>query len=303
MLLVQKWALHWTPGDRDTHWASTCCSNLLLSKGLPQGNSCSSSSTGGSCRWANKRSTPGNWMKGVKGMAAAPPPHMLTLGLRMDDDVVRVAVGLCLRVSFCQPHHCHQCGMEVDDHLGLRGLSCRMSQGQHSHAAVNELIRRTLVSAKVPSHLEPSGTLCVKGEKLRWGNGDALEVWLGPGMRCNMPRYLCPLTSGPCCQGGRCGCKPSRAEKYRKVCPPQYKPPLCALCYQDLGSVWTWGTIPAGRHRATNQSRDWRATVLPVPPPPRGFGSHPVGNAASVLGTAHMIDTYLLNSWFALSLQ
>ena len=37
---------------------------------------------------------------------------MSTLGLRMNDDVVRVAVGLCLGVSLCQPHHQHQCGTE-----------------------------------------------------------------------------------------------------------------------------------------------------------------------------------------------
>ena len=115
-------------------------------------------------------------------------PSMSALGLRMDDNVVRVAVGLRLGVSLCQPHQCHQCGMEVD-HLGLDGLSCRMSQGRHSrHAAVNELIRRALASAKVPSHLEPLGTSCAKGEKARWGNSVALEVWSGPGMGCNMPR-------------------------------------------------------------------------------------------------------------------
>ena len=47
---------------------------------------------------------------------------MSALGLRMDDGEVRVAVGLCLGVSLCQPHHCHQCGTKVD-HLGLHGLS------------------------------------------------------------------------------------------------------------------------------------------------------------------------------------
>ena len=88
----------------------------------------------------------------------SPPPSISALGLRMDDNVVRVAVGLCLGVTLCQPHQCHQCGTEVDQ-LGLHGFSCRMSQGRHSrHAAVNELIRRALASAKVPPHLEPSGT-------------------------------------------------------------------------------------------------------------------------------------------------
>ena len=77
-------------------------------------------------------------------MAAGPPSPMSALSLRMNDDVVRVAVGLRLGVSLCQPHHCHQCRTEVD-HLGLHGLSCRMSQGHHSrHAAIKELIRKAL---------------------------------------------------------------------------------------------------------------------------------------------------------------
>ena len=117
-------------------------------------------------------------------MAAAPPPPppMSALGLRMDDNMVRVAVGLRLGVSLCQPHQCHQCGTEVD-HLGLHGLSCRMSQGRHSrHAAVNELIRRALASAKVPSHLVPSGASCANGKGpdgatvLPWKCGRVL-VW------------------------------------------------------------------------------------------------------------------------------
>ena len=127
--------------------------------------------------------------EGSQGHGCRPP--MSALILRMDDNVVRVAVGLRLGVSLCQLHQCHQCGTEVD-HLGLHGLT--------------------------PGAL---GHLVCIWEKARWGNRVALEVWSGPGMGCNMPRYLCPLTSGPCCQGGRCGCNPSRAAKDRKVRPPQ----------------------------------------------------------------------------------
>ena len=79
-----------------------------------------------------------------------------------------------------QPYHCHQCRTEVD-HFGLRDLSCRMSQGRHSlHAAINKLIRRALASAKVHSHLEPSGTWYVNGKRpdgatvMPWTCGQAL---------------------------------------------------------------------------------------------------------------------------------
>ncbi len=47
--------------------------------------------------------------------------------------------------------------MDVDE-LGTHGLSCRYSKGRHSrHAAVNDVIKRFLESAKVPCHLEPTG--------------------------------------------------------------------------------------------------------------------------------------------------
>ena len=80
-----------------------------------------------------------------------------SLGLRMDDNTVRVAVGLHLGVSLCHPHSCIHCGEEVS-HLGTHGLSCKFSQGQHfRHGALNEIVHRALTAAHIPSCLEPSG--------------------------------------------------------------------------------------------------------------------------------------------------
>ena len=42
-----------------------------------------------------------------------------SLGLRMDNDTIRVAVALCLGTSLCQPHLCCHCGLEVD-HLATQ---------------------------------------------------------------------------------------------------------------------------------------------------------------------------------------
>ena len=33
----------------------------------------------------------------------------------MDDEVVRIAVGLRLGVPLCQPHYCYHCGAAVDE--------------------------------------------------------------------------------------------------------------------------------------------------------------------------------------------
>ena len=79
------------------------------------------------------------------------------VGLRMGDDVIRIATGLRLGVPICRPHHCQHCYAEVDE-LGLHGLSCVKSAGRHfRHAAVNSIVQTSLASAKIPSMLQPSG--------------------------------------------------------------------------------------------------------------------------------------------------
>ena len=56
-------------------------------------------------------------------------PPISSLGPRMDDDVIRIATGLRLRVPLCIPHRCQHCGSQVDK-LATHGLSCRKSQGR-----------------------------------------------------------------------------------------------------------------------------------------------------------------------------
>lgn len=103
-------------------------------------------------------------------------------GLRMDDESVRVAVGLRLGAPIGHPHQCSHCGADVDE-LATHGLSCRWSEGRlPRHAAVNEIICRSLTSAKVPSRLEPNGLYRSDGKRpdgislLPWKNGKFL-VW------------------------------------------------------------------------------------------------------------------------------
>ena len=88
-----------------------------------------------------------------------------SLGLQMDDDVVRIAAGLRLGVAICHPHQCHSCGADLDS-LGTHGLSCHFSSGRHCrHAAVNDIVKRSLDSARIPSHLEPSGLFRSDGRR------------------------------------------------------------------------------------------------------------------------------------------
>ena len=105
-----------------------------------------------------------------------------SLGFWLDDEAVRIAVGLRLGLPVCRPHHCVHCGSLVDE-LGTHGLSCRFSKGRHPrHAGVNNVIKRSLDVAQIPSHLEPSDLYRSDGKRpdgasiVLWKEGRAL-VW------------------------------------------------------------------------------------------------------------------------------
>ena len=119
-------------------------------------------------------------------LLAAADPHsgswlhalpLPSLGLHLDDETVRVAVALRLGAPVCQPHRC-RCGRQVDN-LGHHGLSCRFSAGRlPRHANLNDVVKRSLAAAGVPSWLEPVG--------LDRGNGrrpDGLTVFPFSGGR------------------------------------------------------------------------------------------------------------------------
>ena len=182
---------------------------------------------------AAQRKESGEWLH-------APP--MSAIGLRTDDEVLRVAVEFCLGVALCKPHKCHRCGAEVD-HLGLHGLSRRRSQGRHPrHAAVNDLLKRSLASAKIPSLLEPTGIARSDGRRpdwisvMPWRNGRTL-VWVA-----TCPDTFAPSNvRRPSCKGSRAGGQPSREGKKPEVRPTQFQPPFRSNCNQNIRGFWARG--------------------------------------------------------------
>ena len=69
-----------------------------------------------------------------------------SLGLRMSDETFRIAAGLRLDATLCQPHVC-VCGVQVGK-SGTHGLSCNKSAGRHSrHSVVNEIICKALTAS------------------------------------------------------------------------------------------------------------------------------------------------------------
>jgi len=78
------------------------------------------------------------------------------LGLNLDDNSLRVAVGLRLGLPLVMPHTC-VCGATADK-FGYHGLVCRRSAGRHlRHNVVNETILRAFQSASIPAVREPPG--------------------------------------------------------------------------------------------------------------------------------------------------
>ena len=81
------------------------------------------------------------------------------LGRKLDDQQLRISIGLKLRANICVVHTCHygerDTVVERDD---LHGISCTKSGGRFScHATLYSLIKQTLGSFDLPSVIEPCG--------------------------------------------------------------------------------------------------------------------------------------------------
>ena len=118
----------------------------------------------------------------IARLLAASTPHsgdwlhalpLSTCGLRLDNEAVRVAVGLSLGTSICELHQC-PCGKQVDAR-GTHGLSCKRGTGRSiRHHELNDIIYRALTRASTPSVLEPSGLSGTDGKR---PNGLILIPW------------------------------------------------------------------------------------------------------------------------------
>jgi hypothetical protein len=95
-------------------------------------------------------------------------------GLHLDNEAVRVAVGLRLGCALCEAHTC-RCGKIVDA-LGGHAFSCKSSAGRiQRHNYLNDIIWRALLRAGVYSTKEPQGL--VRGDGKR-PDGLTLLPWL-----------------------------------------------------------------------------------------------------------------------------
>jgi len=99
----------------------------------------------------------------------------------LDDEAVRVAVGMWLGLSLCIPHNCH-CGTLVDDQ-GLHAMVCKKALGKIArHHVLSDIIWRAFGAAGIPAVKEPSGLDRQDGKRpggltlIPWQGGCSL-VW------------------------------------------------------------------------------------------------------------------------------
>ena len=86
------------------------------------------------------------------------------LGLKRDDQQLRISIVLHLGANICVAHTCH-CGKRVERD-GLHGLSCTKGAGRFSrHPTLISLIKQTLGSLDLPSRLEPRGLYRTDGKR------------------------------------------------------------------------------------------------------------------------------------------
>ena len=84
--------------------------------------------------------------------------------LQLENEAIRVAVGLRLGVDLCHPHRC-LCGATVDA-KSIHELSCKLAAGcMPRHQALKDLIWRALTNAGVSSTKEPSGMSRTDGKR------------------------------------------------------------------------------------------------------------------------------------------
>lgn len=85
-------------------------------------------------------------------------------GTLLDDESMRIAVGLRLGVSVVAEHTCI-CGVPVSSD-GHHGLACRQSVGRRPrHMALNNILAHTLRKANIPNVLEPNGLSRTDGKR------------------------------------------------------------------------------------------------------------------------------------------
>ena len=161
-------------------------------------------------------------------------------GLRLDDESVRISVGLRLGIDICEPHKCN-CGTMVTS-KGSHGLACRLSSGRMArHQQLNDIVCRALNSAQIPACKEPTGLARSDGKRpdgmtlVPWCQGKAL-IWDVTVADTLAPSYILSTSSTV---GGAAELAVSKKESKYIDFTQRYI--FCPLAFETLGPICVKG--------------------------------------------------------------
>jgi len=180
-------------------------------------------------------------------------------GLRLDNEAIRIAVGLRLGSRLCDTHTC-PCGTCVDTR-GNHGLACRKSLGRHSrHSALNDIVYRGLLRAKIPSVKEPVGLSRDDGKRpdgttlIPWRNGKCL-AWdvTAPDTLAKSYLHQTALAAGA-------ACRQAAERKTNKYVALSRTHEFCPIAIETLGPINDEGMsfLQQLGHHMTSASGDKR---------------------------------------------
>jgi hypothetical protein len=153
---LDSWSLEFgsLPDPLPSKQASWDRPGVLVDKALVESRSVSSATQKATCLAAAAAHS-GDWLLAMP---------ITSCGLRLDDETVRVAVGLRLGLNLCVPHTC-RCGAMVDAR-GLHCFVCKRAPGRTSrHHALNDIVARAFASAGIPAAKEPNGLTRTDGKR------------------------------------------------------------------------------------------------------------------------------------------
>ena len=159
-----------------------------------------------------------------------------SIGLRMDDEAIRVAVGLRVGASICTPGPCN-CGSLVDA-KGAHALACGRGKGrQMRHSQLNDCIYRALIKADIPAMKEPGGLLRSDGKRpddctsLAWMDGKCL-AWdvTVPDTLANSYIGICSVEAGAAAERASL----LKAKKYEEITRTHL---FCPIAVETMGPI------------------------------------------------------------------
>ena len=170
----------------------------------------------------------GSWL------SALPSP---SLGTFLDNDTVRIAIGLRLGTRLCIPYTC-RCGSMVDPY-GHHPLSCNDFGRRHRHSQLNDTVHRALTMAGVPSSLEPVGICRSDGKR---PDGITLTAWSsGKMLLWDVTVSDTLATSYVIHSSKEAGYAANQAERRKKV---KYAELMPSYAFTPIGmeTLGTWGS-------------------------------------------------------------